>query len=117
MTDPDPAAIAQNIDELEQQIEALSEVALRCRKALVFARVTIISGFLALLGATFGLFSSGAVGFLLAVAALLGGVVFFGSTRSTLLEVLGRLQSLEARRLTLIDQAPMRTIANDDSGN
>ena len=99
------------IVRLEAQIEALSDKIESCRKFILAARIAVaVSGFL--LAALF----LGAIRFdvqlmMLAMAALLGGIVVWGSNGSTAKEAQGELAAAEANRKALIGLIDLRVVA------
>ena len=79
MTDDDPTG---EISDIEEQIEALAEIAERCRKFILASRIAIAGGFALLLVTMLGLFGAGLVALLGSIALILGGIVSLGSNIS-----------------------------------
>jgi hypothetical protein len=100
-----------SIADLESEIERLSDEAERCRKTLIAARASCITGSLMLLLTAFG--QVGPVAFVLAVAAILGGIAVFGSTRSTRDQVISTIEVREAERAALINSLELREVGSE----
>jgi prefoldin subunit 5 len=107
MTDDDPT---DEISQLEARIEALAEVAERCRKFILASRAAIAGGAGLLLVAILGLFGAGASTALGSIALILGGIVSLGSNVSTLRQTEAAISSAEARRSDLISGIEFRMV-------
>jgi hypothetical protein len=99
----DPAFASDRIAQLEQEIENLNEAAERSRRIIILARGAmalgagwLVAGFLSILplDATAIVFSS---------ALLIGGIVFSGSSGSSLEETKEEIRKAEETRGALID--------------
>jgi hypothetical protein len=109
-------APADEIADIEARIEALAEIAERCRKFILASRIAIAGGAALLLVTILGLFDLGQVAALGSIALVLGGIVSLGSNVSTLRQTDGAIGAAEARRsaligtieLRLVDDAPMK---------
>ena len=97
-----------NIDDLESEIERLSDEAERCRKAMVVARAACIAGGLMLLLTVLG--QVGPAAFVFAVAAILGGIALFGSSRTTRAEIISSIEAREAQRAEMINRLELREV-------
>ncbi len=108
MPDIDPH---DEIERLEVQIEELADRIESCRKFILAARVAMAGGGIVLVAIVIGAirFDPGALA--LAGAALLGGIVVWGSNNSTAKEAKTEMAAVEARRLTLIGQLDLHAIA------
>ena len=98
------------ISEIEERIEALAEVAERCRKFVLASRVAIASGVALLLVAMFGLFGAGESATLGSIALMLGGIVSLGSNISTLRQTDAAINAAETRRSDLIGKIDLRVV-------
>lgn len=96
----DPRA---RIERLEIEIEALEERAERCGKVMLTARIAVIAGGLALVLVLSGFLRLGGLGFVLAVSAVLIGIVSYGSNRSTRETLRADVARRKAARDALID--------------
>lgn len=104
------------ISEIEARIEALAEIAERCRKFILASKAAIAGGVALLLVTVLGLFGHGQVAALGSIAMVLGGIVSLGSNVSTLRQTESAMGAAEARRselisgidLHLVGEAPMK---------
>lgn len=102
--------LREPIADLEAEIETLSEAADRCRKIGMAAQgVIAIGGVLFLLLMT-GFLPFGPT-FVLALAAVLGGLALLGSNKRTWDETVAGIRELEARRAELIDALRLEAVA------
>jgi hypothetical protein len=98
----------EEIAELEVQIEELAEQLERCRKFTLAAKIAIVFGAL-LPGATLlGVLALTPLAMLGGVAALLGGIVVYGSNGSTSDELTKSLRDAESRRAALVGRLDIR---------
>jgi hypothetical protein len=91
------------IAELEAEIEQLAGAAERCRNIIMAARLAIGAGGVLLVANLLGLVRLGPLMFIVAIIAVLGGIVIFGSNKSTLGKLMVTISDHEARRAHLID--------------
>ncbi len=108
MSDGDPH---DEIERLEAQIETLSARIENCRKFILAARIAVIGGGILLAALLLGLIRFDPTLLLTAFAALLGGVVVWGSNGSTAKEAADDLAKAEANRKALIGLIDLRIIA------
>jgi hypothetical protein len=99
------------IARLEAQIEEAAEAAARCRKFILAGKLSIAIGGVWLLGIAFGPLS-GPASLAGATAALLGGIVAFGSNTMTARQIAARIQAAEQTRAQFIDSIAPRPIAD-----
>src|SRR5579871_3579930 len=99
MNDDDPA---DEISDIEARIEALAEIAERCRKFILASNIAIGSGGALLLITILGLFGMGQTAALGSIALVLGGIVSLGSNISTLQQTDDAISVAEMRRSRLI---------------
>jgi hypothetical protein len=96
------------IERLEERIELLSDSAERCRKIILFSKLVIVIGAVLLPAVVLGLVDRTAmVG---AIAALIGGIVAFGSNTSTLNRITADIAAAEALRNELIGRIALREV-------
>jgi hypothetical protein len=107
MTEDDPA---EEIAEIEARIDALAEVAERCRKFILASRAAIAGGVALLLIAVLGLFGAGQSAALGSIALMLLGIVSLGSNVSTLRQTEAAVGEAEARRSELIGGIDLRLV-------
>ena len=107
MTEDDPT---DEISDIEARIEALAEVAERCRKIILASKAAIAGGAGLLLVAILGLFGVGASTALGSIALILGGIVSLGSNISTLQQTEAAIGEAEALRARLIGGFELRLV-------
>jgi hypothetical protein len=100
----------QQIADLEADIDALSDAAERCRKSMIIAKAAIASGLLVFGATVFGLIRSDPIALVVGIAAALAGIGFYGSSRSTREQIVGKIKLCEARRAELIDGMDLSTV-------
>ena len=98
------------ISQLEARIEALAEIAERCRKIILVSKAAIAGGFALLLVLMLGLFGSSQVTALGSIALVLGGIVSLGSNVSTLRQTEAAINAAEALRSELIGSIDLRVV-------
>ena len=109
MTEDDPA---DEISDIEARIEALAEIAERCRKYILASKIAIGGGATLLLVTILGLFGFGQTAALASIALVLGGIVSLGSNVSTLRQTDEAISEAEARRSALIRSIDLRVVAD-----
>jgi|SRR5882762_9980433 len=98
------------ISQLEARIEALAEIAERCRKIILASKAAIAGGFALLLVLMLGLFGASQVTALGSIALVLGGIVSLGSNVSTLRQTEAAIGAAEALRSDLIGRIDLRVV-------
>jgi hypothetical protein len=101
------------IMRLEAHIEELAARIENCRKFILAARIAIAGGGFALVAMTFGAIYFDLTIMALAVAAVLGGIVAWGSNDSTAKEAAAEMAAADAQRAALIGQIELRVIAEN----
>jgi len=98
------------IARLEAQLDELAARLESCRKFILAARVAMVCGAIALIAMLFGAarFDPGIMA--LAVAAVLGGIVVWGSNGSTAREAAAELAKVEADRAALIGHLDLHIV-------
>ncbi|MGV7212950.1 hypothetical protein [Bradyrhizobium sp. UFLA05-112] len=107
MTEDDPT---DEISDIEARIEALAEIAERCRKFILASKIAIAGGGGLLLVTILGLIGSGQVAALGSIALVLGGIVSLGSNVSTLRQTDAAISAAEALRAELISRINLRVV-------
>ncbi len=105
----DDAHIAE-IEKLEVRIEALAEEANACRKLILASRVALIIGCVWIVASIVGVMRMDALQLVTIFTLIIGGIVFFGSNKSTLEEKLAQLREAEAKRAELIGAIRLRIV-------
>ena len=101
---------ADEIPQLEAQLEQLAEVAERCRKAILVSKAAIAGGVAMPLLMMLGLFGSSQVAAIGSIALVLGGIVWLGSNASTLQQTMAAMSAAEKLRSDLIGQIDLRIV-------
>lgn len=100
----------EQIARLESEIERLSESAARCRKIAIAARIAIAVGCVLFAALLFGLIQSDGLSLMLAAILSLGGIVLFGSNRTTANQIAGRIADAERLRGELIGEIDLTLV-------
>src|SRR5579864_42073 len=108
MLDIDPR---EEIVRLEAQIEALAARIESCRKFILAARIAVAGSGILLVALLLGAIRFDLQLMMLAMAALLGGIVVWGSSGSTAKEAENELAAAEANRKALIGVIDLRVVA------
>jgi hypothetical protein len=108
MDDVDPH---QEIVRLEAQIEVLAARIESCRKFILAGRIAAAVGGVLLIALLIGAIRFDLQLMMLAMAALLGGIVVWGSNGSTANEAKSELAAAEANRKALIGLIDLRVVA------
>jgi hypothetical protein len=108
MNDGDPH---DEIERLEAQIEELSARIESCHKFILAARIAVVGGGVLFVALLFGAIRFDLQLMMIAMAALLGGIVVWGSNNSTAKEAAAELAAVEANRKALIGLIDLRVVA------
>jgi hypothetical protein len=108
MNDDDPH---DEIVRLEAQIETLSDRIESCRKFILAGRIAVAAGGTLLVALLLDAIRFDLQLMMLAMAALLGGIVAWGSNSSTAKEAQDELAAAEANRKALIGLIDLRVVA------
>ena len=108
MTEDDPI---DEISQVEARIEALAEIAERCRKIILVSKAAVAGSVALLLIMMLGLFGSSQVA-LGSIALVLGGIVSLGSNVSTLRQTEAAISAAELLRSDLIDRIDLRVVGD-----
>jgi hypothetical protein len=107
MSDTDPH---DEIERVEAQIEAIRSRLESCRKFILAARIALMGGALLLAAILLGAIAFDQRLLLVAIAALLGGLVVWGSNHSTADEAVAELAKAEAYRAALIGHLRLQVV-------
>jgi hypothetical protein len=102
--------LSEQISALETEIEELAESLARCRKIELFSKVAMIFGGLLLLVLMLGLIRFDPTAMVGAIAAVLGGIVLFGSNTRTANDFAATMKAAEDRRTELIGRIDLRLV-------
>jgi hypothetical protein len=100
------------ISRIEARLDELGDIAERCRKIILASKMAIAAGAGLLLVMMLGLLGSSPMVAIGAIAAVLGGVVSFGSNVSTLRQTMAEMATAEGRRSLLIDSIDLRLVGD-----
>jgi hypothetical protein len=106
--DPDPH---DEIVRLEEHIEELATKLESCRKFILASRVAVAGGALVLAAMLAGVIRSDLGLMAASVASFLGGIVVWGSNKSTAKETAKEINAAESERAALIEQINPRVIS------
>jgi hypothetical protein len=99
MSDED---VSSRISRLEEEIDQLAGTIESCRKIMRVSKLAIAFGVLWIVALALGLLSPGPLSLIGAIAAVLYGIVGYGSNLSTLRQSMGKMREAEAARKELI---------------
>jgi hypothetical protein len=102
--------LREEIVRLEAEIDELTGVVERSWKVGLFAKMAVLAGALWLLASTVGAISLDPVALIGAIAAVIGGIVLFGSNTSTSKQAALGIKAAEARRAELIGRIELRPV-------
>src|ERR1700736_2636159 len=102
--------LREEIVRLEAEIDEITGVIERSRKVGLIANSAIVVGAMWLLASTVGALSFDPVALISAIAAVIGGIVVFGSNTSTSKQAAARIKAAEARRAELIGRIDLRPV-------
>ena len=108
MPDLDPH---DQIERLESRIEDLTARLENCRKFILASRIAIVAGGGVLAALLFGAIRFDPTWMAAGAAALLGGIVGYGSNSSTANETSTEIAAVEAERAKLIDEIELRLVS------
>ena len=100
----------ERIAQLETRIDELAESIERCRKFVLAAKLAIALGALVLVALLLGAVGFDPVVLMVALIAVIGGIVVLGTNTSTSMQMAADMARAEARRAALIDGLELRRI-------
>jgi hypothetical protein len=98
------------IERLEAEIDDIGSRLESCRKFILVARIALFGGAVLLAAILLGAIAFDQRLLLLAIAALLGGIVVWGSNHSTANEARAELAEAEAERAALIERLHLQVV-------
>ena len=104
------------ISRIEDDIEELAKTLEGCRKAMLLSKVAIAAGGIWLLAYLIGATGFDATAMIAAIAAVIGGVVVFGSNLTTSKQTTTAIKAPERHRAELIDMINLRTVGESGGG-
>ena len=109
-TSEDDADPDSEIARLEDRIEQLAVELDKCRKYSLAARAMLVLGGAVLLALMLGAIQFNGLAMSASIAAILGGIVLWGSNSSTAKEAAAHLAEAEAERNALIDRIELHEV-------
>ena len=110
------ADVRDQISRIEAEIEELAKTLEGCRKAILLSKVAIAVGGMWVLAVLFGAVRFDAVATIGAIAAVIGGIVVFGSNLTTSRQTTAAIKAAEIHRAELIDMINLRTVGETGEG-
>ena len=98
------------ISRIEAQLEELAAISERCRRIILVSKAAITGGVALPILMMLGIFGSNQVAVIGSIAAVLGGIVLFGSNVSTLRQTMTAISATEAFRSDLISRIDLRVV-------
>jgi len=98
------------ISRLEARIDGLAEMLERCRKIALVSKVAIAAGALVMAAMTIGPIRFDPMAMIAAMTAVIGGIVAYGSNRSTSEQTAAGLRAAEGLRADLIGRLELRVV-------
>ena len=108
--------LRDQISRIETDIEELAKTLDGCRKAILLSKVAIAAGGIWVLAYLLGVIRFDPVTMISSIAAVIGGVVIFGSNSSTSKQTAKAIKAAETHRGELIDMIDPRTVGVGGSG-
>jgi hypothetical protein len=106
----DDEDVSSRIAQLEGEIEQLAVTIESCRHIIRVSRLAIVIGLLWMAALATGILSSGPLSLIAAIAAVLYGIVGYGSNSSTLKQSMESMKQAEAAREALIGEIDFEMI-------
>jgi hypothetical protein len=108
--------LRDQISRIEDDIEELAKALDGCRKAMLLSKVAISAGGIWILAYLIGALGFDATAMIGAIAAVIGGVVVFGSNLTTSKQTTAAIKAAETHRAELIDMMEIRTVGASRGG-
>lgn len=105
----DEQSVQAEIARLEARIEHLADSVERARKIIVFSKLALAIGAGLAVALLLGLMTS-SLAMIVAITAIFGGIVGFGSNVSTMRQDTAALKAAESRRAALIGSLELREV-------
>ena len=108
--------LSDQIARIESEIEQLAETLDGCRKAMLLSKVAVAAGGIWILAYLLGAIRFEPTTMVGAIAAIIGGVVVFGSNLTTSKQTTATMKAAERHRAELIDIVDLRTVGASGDG-
>ena len=109
----DDGDVRERIARLETDLERLGGTLVGCRKAMLLAKVAIAAGALWISATSIGAIRFDSTAAIVAIVAVVGGIVIYGSNSSTSKQITEAMKAAETQRSELIDKIDPRTVSAD----
>lgn len=106
--------LRDQISRIEDDIEGLTKTLGGCRKTMLLSKVVIAAGGIWILAYLIGAIRLNATAMTGAIAAVLRGIVVFGSNSSTSKQTATAMEAAERRRAELIGTINLRVVGGGD---
>jgi fatty acid desaturase len=106
--------LRDQISRIETDIEEHAKTLDGCRKAMLLSKVAIAAGGIWLSAYLLGAIWFSAMAMICAMAAVIGGVVVFGSNLTTSKQTTTAIKAAEKYRAELIDTINLRTVGESE---
>jgi len=113
VADMDDGDVRERIARLETDLERLGGTLVGCRKAMLLAKVAIAAGALWISATSIGAIRFDSTAAIVAIVAVVGGIVIYGSNSSTSKQITEAMKAAETQRSELIDKIDPRTVSAD----
>lgn len=104
------------ISQLEERIDDLAESLARSQRILRISQVAIAGGGVWILATIVGAIGFNSAAVISAMAAMIGGVVLFGSTTTTSKQTSAQMKAAQDQRAELIDRMDLRVVGENAGG-
>jgi len=108
--------LRDQIAGIEADIDKLAKTLDGCRRAMLFSKLAMAAGGIWIFAYLLGAIRFDPAAMIGAIAAIIGGVVVFGSNSSTSKQTTVAMKAAETRRAELIDMIDLRTVGADRVG-
>ena len=108
--------LRDQISRIESDIEQLAKTLDGCRKAMLLSKVAVAAGGIWILACLLGAIRFEPTTMVGAIAAIIGGVVVFGSNLTTSKQTTATMKAAERHRAELIDIVDLRTVGESGDG-
>jgi hypothetical protein len=108
----DNGDLHEQILQIEAHLEELTDVIERCRKIILISKAAVAVGGTLILAIIIGAVSFDPTVMIGAIAAVIGGMVVFGSNTSTLVQNRADVKAAEAHRAELISRMHLRVVGD-----
>jgi hypothetical protein len=105
--------LRDEILRLEEQIDDLADSMARSRRISQISKIAMVGGLIWTLATLLGAIPFVPAALIGAMAAIVGGIVLFGSTTTTSKETLAAMRAAEAQRAALIGRMQLRVVGEN----